>query len=256
MILWNILKNTKNLYTQNMSPNKLPIVDIFSDWWANPNPGPGWYGVIMKCWDHQKDFSQGYKRTTNNRMELMGAITGFKKLKTRSKVTLNTDSQYTINWLQKWWAKKWKANNWFRTGSQKAQNWDLWKILLEESEKHEVSFNWIKGHNGHIENELCDELATLAMQRSDLLVDEWFIEAPAAVKTTKVSISQTTLVSEFEAAGVDCKKCQNPLVIKYPKHTKKTLEKQYYYEYFHHCESCKTNYMLQEAKRDIKTLKI
>lgn len=234
----------------------IPTVDIFSDGWANPNPGPGWYGVILKCGWHQKDFSQWYTRTTNNRMELMGAITGFQKLKTRSRVTLNTDSQYTINGLQKWWAKKWRANNWFRTGSQKAQNWDLWKILLEEYEKHEVSFNWIKGHNGHIENELCDELATLAMQRNDLLLDEGYIEAPAKPLSIKTSSSQVSISLEFESAGCDCKKCQNPLVKKYPKHTKKTLLKQYYYEYYHHCEACKTNYMLEEAKRDIKTLKL
>lgn len=98
----------------------------------------------MKCGKHQKNFSQGYKRTTNNRMELMGAITGFQKLKTKSKVTLHTDSQYTINGLQKGWAKKWKANNWYRTKSQKATNHDLWEILLELSQKHEVDFEWIK----------------------------------------------------------------------------------------------------------------
>jgi len=235
---------------------QIPEVNIFSDWGANPNPGPWGYGVILKSWDHQKDFSQWYKRTTNNRMELMWAIIGFKKLKTRSRVILNTDSQYTINGLQKWWAQKWKSNNWFRTWSQKAQNWDLWKILLEESEKHEVSFNWIKWHNGHIENELCDELATLAMKKKSLLVDEWYIENSVVSKTQKVPSSQSSLIDEFESVWIDCKKCQNPLVKKYPKHTKKTLEKQYYYEYFHHCPSCKTNYMLVEAKREINTLKI
>ena len=80
---------------------KSPEVYIFSDGGANPNPGPGGYGVIMKCGTHQKDFSQGYKRTTNNRMELMGAITGLQKLKTRSRVILSTDSQYTINGIEK-----------------------------------------------------------------------------------------------------------------------------------------------------------
>lgn len=235
---------------------ELPIVNIYSDGWANPNPGPGGYGVIMEYKWIKKNFSAGYKKTTNNRMELMGAITGFSKLKTRSKVILNTDSQYTINGLQKGWAKKWKANNWFRTGSQKATNHDLWEILLELSEKHEVSYNWIKGHNGHIENEFCDEMATLAMQGKNLLVDEGFKETPEKPKTKKTSSSQTTLTSEFEAAGSNCKKCDHPLVIKYPKHTKKTLEKQYYYEYYHHCTACKTNYMLEAAKRDIKDLKI
>lgn len=239
---------------------------IYSDWWANPNPGPGGYGVIMKCWDHQKDFSQGYKRTTNNRMELMWAITGLQKLKTKSKVVLTTDSRYTINGIEKWWAKKWKANNWLKADKKKAQNWDLWEILLEEVEKHDVSFEWIKWHTGHIQNELCDELATLAMKRDDLLVDEGYVEiSKTATQQTPLSILSWTplnsplqgeMKSQFESAWADCKKCQHPLVKKYPKHTKKTLEKQYYYEYFHHCESCKTNYMLQEAKRDIKTLKI
>jgi len=222
---------------------------------------------------------QWYKRTTNNRMELMWAIVGFQKLKTKSRVTLNTDSQYTINGLQKWWAQKWRANNWIKPDKKKAQNWDLWEILLAEYEKHEVSFNWIKGHNGHIENELCDQLASLAMQRDDLLVDVWFIEdqpslnSPALIQFSTPghpSLEQSSIhldpkgrneaakksSSVFELSWTNCRKCQNPLVIKYPKHSKKTLEKQYYYEYYHHCESCKTNYMLEQAKRDIKTLKI
>lgn len=252
--------NSWYIYDSFMKNINIPKVEIFSDGWANPNPGPGWYGLILKCGEHQKDFSQWYKRTTNNRMELMWVIMGLKKLKTKSQVILTTDSQYTINGLQKWWAKKWRENNWFRKWSQKAQNWDLWKILLEEYEKHDVSFNWIKGHTGHPENERCDELATLAMQADNLLVDEWYIEDKPSLNslnnTPLTSPLKGEMKSQFEPAWTDCKKCQNPLVIKYPKHTKKTLEKQYYYEYYHHCESCKTNYMLEKAKRDIKTLKI
>ncbi len=235
---------------------KLPIVDIYSDGWANPNPGPGGYGVIMKSGKYQKSFSQGYKRTTNNRMELMGAIIGFSKLKTQSKVTLHTDSQYTINGLQKWWAKKWQKNNWFRSSGKKAVNYDLWEKLLSLIEKHEVSYNWVKGHSGHRENEFCDELATLAMQRNDLLLDEGFMEIPETAKAKKSFLSQETPLDEFETIGINCKKCNNPLIKRYPKHTKKTLTKTYFYEYYHHCPSCKRNYMLKEAKRDIKDLKI
>lgn len=231
-----------------MNKTSLPIVHIYSDWGANPNPGPWGYGVIMKCGKHQKDFSQGYKRTTNNRMELMGAIIGFQKLKTKSKITLHTDSQYTINGLQKGWAKKWKANNWYRTKSQKATNHDLWEILLELSQKHEVDFEWIKWHNGHVENELCDQMATIAMQKNDLQIDTWFIE-PTPKK-------QTSLTSTYETTSTTCKKCGDTLIKKVPKHTKKTLEKKYYYEYYHHCVACNTNYMLPEAKRDINTLKL
>ena len=223
-----------------MTTQKLPIVDIYSDGWANPNPGPGGYGVIMKSGKHQKDFSQGYERTTNNRMELMGAITGFQKLKTRSQVVLHTDSQYTINGLQKWWAQKWKANNWIRTGNKKAQNWDLWKILLEEVEKHDVTFEWIKWHNGHPENEICDELATLAMQKDNLLIDEGYEEKIVQSHPSWTSLNsgsapanarvplQGEMETQFELTGTNCKKCDNPLVKKYPKHTKKTLTKQNY----------------------------
>ncbi len=237
-----------------MNTKELPRVDIYSDWGANPNPGPWGYGVIMKSGEYQKDFSQGYTRTTNNRMELMGAITGFQKLKQKSRVTLHTDSQYTINGLKKWWAKKWKSNNWYRSGKQKAINHDLWEILLDLSEQHIVDFEWIKWHNGHVENEMCDELATLAMKRDDLLIDEGFIETPEKAPSKKVSASQTSIIDTFEKTGTDCRNCDNPLVKKIPKHTKKTLEKAYFYAYYHHCPACKTNYMLEEAKRDVSEL--
>lgn len=234
-----------------MKETPLPLVYLYSDGGANPNPGPGAYGVIMKCGEHQRDFSQGYTRTTNNRMELLGVITGLKNLKKKSRVIITTDSQYTINGIEKWWARKWQANNWFRIGSHKAQNWDLWEILLQELDKHEVEWEWIKGHNGHFENELCDELATLAMKRDNLLIDTGFRETPPEKKTSK---TQTPL--PWETLDENCKKCGHTLEKKIPKHTKKTLEKAYYYEYYHHCPSCKTNYMLEKAKRDIKTLKV
>jgi ribonuclease HI len=238
-----------------MNTNDLPKVDIYSDWWANPNPWPWGYGVIMRSWEYQKDFSQWFVRTTNNRMELMWAITGFRKLKKKSQVTLHTDSQYTINGLEKWWAKKWKANNWYRTWKQKAINHDLWEILLDLSEQHEVTFQWIKWHNGHLENEMCDELATLAMQRDDLIVDEGFIEeVEKSASQKKTAKNRATLTETFEKTGTDCRNCDNPLVKKIPKHNKKTLEKAYFYAYYHHCPACKTNYMLEEAKRDIKDL--
>lgn len=231
----------------------IPEVNIFSDWWANPNPGPGAYGVIMEYRGVKKEFSGGYTKTTNNRMELRGVITGLTNLKTRSKVTIFTDSQYTINGIEKWWAKKWKANNWMRTASQKATNHDLWSLLLDALEKHDASFYWVKGHNGHIENERCDVLATLAMKKRNLVADSWFIETP---EKKQISIWVVLDDPSAEKTGTNCKKCDHALIKKLPKHTKKTLLKEYYYEYYHHCPACKTNYMLQEAKRDIKTLKI
>jgi len=231
----------------------IPHVTIFSDGWANPNPGPWAYGLILEYKWVKKEFSQGYERTTNNRMELLGIITGLSKLKAHSKVTVITDSQYAINGIEKWWARKWKANGWKKSDKKLATNSDLWERLLSLLDLHDVSFFWIKWHNWHPENEKCDELATLAMQRNELLIDEWFIEAPVK---KQLSAQKTILDSNSEKTGIQCKKCEYELIIKYPKHTKKTLQKKYYYEYYHHCEACKTNYMLEEAKRDIKTLKI
>ena len=96
------------------------------------------------------------------------------KLKKKSIVNLHTDSQYTINGIEKWWAKKWKANDWMRTKSEKATNHDLWEKLLILVEKHEVRFHWVKWHNWHEENERCDELAVIAAQGDNLKIDEVF----------------------------------------------------------------------------------
>ena len=246
----------------------LPNVQLYSDWWANPNPGPWGYGVILSCWNITKEFSQWFIETTNNRMELLWAITGLKKLTKRSKVEVYTDSQYTINGIEKWWAQKWKENNWYRTKSQKAVNHDLWAELLDLVEKHEVSFHWVKWHSGHEQNERCDELATLALEGDDLVEDTWYtplednsISLPFLKEWSgqweKESGKQTTHSSTWGAqTDQKCKKCGWMLLKKQPKHTKKTLQKAYFYEYYYTCSSCGTNFMPEEAKRDISHLKI
>lgn len=155
---------------------EMPEIFMYSDGGAEPNPGKGGYGVILSWKGHRKEFSQGYRKTTNNRMELLGVITGLEKLKTRSKVRVFTDSRYVIDGIEKGWAKRWKANNWYRTKKEKAINIDLWERLLNLLDQHEVRFFWVKGHSGHPENERCDELATLALQSGDLLVDEGYKE--------------------------------------------------------------------------------
>ena len=135
-------------------------VKIYSDWGARPNPGPWGYWTILRFWKKEKELSWFEQNTTNNRMELTGAIMGLKELKEPCEVDLYTDSSYVVNWIEKGWAEKWKANDWMRTKTQKAVNWDLWEQLLEEVKKHKVKFNWVRGHNWHIENERCDVLAT------------------------------------------------------------------------------------------------
>jgi len=243
----------------------IPEVELFSDGWANPNPGKWWYWIILSCRWVKKEFSQWYTLTTNNRMELTWVITWLSKLKTRSKVQVYTDSQYTINWIEKWWAEKWKANNWYRTKVEKATNFDLWEILIDLIPKHEVKFTWVKWHNWHIENERCDELATLAMESDNLIEDKNYVPNESDQLTLTDTNNKDKIIKtlwkwdksiKVTKEWDKCRKCLNKVIKKFPKHTQKTLEKKYYYEYFLSCPYCKTNYMIEDWKRDIKNLKI
>ena len=136
-------------------------VYIFSDGACSGNPGPGGYGVILRCDGREKEFSGGEKHTTNNRMELMGVITGLEALKYPCKVILQTDSKYVVDSVTKGWARSWQKNGWIKSDKKPALNSDLWERLLNLLEIHDVTFNWIKGHAGHAENERCDTLAVM-----------------------------------------------------------------------------------------------
>lgn len=122
--------------------------------------------------EHRKELSGGFRRTTNNRMELLGAIEGLRALKDRCAVKLHTDSQYVVNAIEKGWAAKWKANGWMRNKKDKAINPDLWEQLLALCKQHKVEFVWVRGHSGNIENERCDVLAVAAAQQPNLPADE------------------------------------------------------------------------------------
>jgi ribonuclease HI len=137
-------------------------VEIFTDGACRGNPGPGGYGVILRYKEQEKEYSGGFGSTTNNRMELLGAITGLSKLKERCNVTLYSDSQYVGNGIEKGWAKKWQANNWIKGDKKPALNPDLWGELLRLVDMHNVKIVWVKGHDGHPENERCDQLAVEA----------------------------------------------------------------------------------------------
>lgn len=160
-----------------MAKDNDKTVYAFSDGSAIGNPGPGGYGVVLKWGDRLKELSQGFVHTTNNRMELLGAIMALESLKKRQRVVLTTDSQYVINGIEKGWARKWRANGWRRNKNKPALNPDMWERLLTAVDRHEVSFNWIRGHTGHPENERCDELANGAARGVDLIVDDGFNQA-------------------------------------------------------------------------------
>jgi ribonuclease HI len=227
-----------------------PEVNIYTDGGAEPNPGKGGFGVIMTYKGHKKEFSQGYLLTTNNRMELMGVIFGLEKLKKPSIVNIYSDSKYVVDGISKGWAEKWKSKNWFRTGSSKAINYDLWEKLLDLiSKQHKVTFNWVKGHDGHTENERCDQLADLALNGKDLLEDTWYMQIDESSKsnenTTEIYQPKITISKE----GDNCRKCNTPVVKKQTKKKKLKPNQEYNFEYFFLCPNCKTMYFVEEAKR-------
>ena len=153
-------------------------VDMYTDGAARGNPdGPGGYATIIKFTDakgvvHERQFSKGYIRTTNNRMELMACIIGFEALTKPCKVKVYSDSKYLTDAFNKSWVASWIKNNWVRPKVGPVKNVDLWKRLLKAMEKHQTEYIWIKGHAGHPENELCDKLATSAALSGNLENDE------------------------------------------------------------------------------------
>jgi ribonuclease HI len=147
-------------------------VKLYTDGACSHNPGPGGYGVVLIFDSHRRELSGGFRRTTNNRMEILAAIVGLEALKEPCQVTLTSDSQYLVDSIKKGWALRWQANGWKRNAKEKAINPDLWERLLGLCKIHTVQFCWVRGHAGHKENERCDELATAAVQSIDLAVDE------------------------------------------------------------------------------------
>ena len=134
-------------------------VEIFTDGACSGNPGPGGWGVVLRCEGHEKELSGGERETTNNRMELTAAIMGLAALKRRCEVRLVTDSKYVADGINKGWAASWKNNGWRKADKKPALNVELWDRLLELLSEHDVTIEWVKGHAGHPENERCDKLA-------------------------------------------------------------------------------------------------
>ncbi len=140
-------------------------VYLFTDGACRGNPGPGGWGAILRYKDTEKELSGGEEKTTNNRMELLGAISGLEALKEPCHVILTSDSKYLVDGITKGWAKGWKARGWKKSDNKPALNPELWDRLLGLLEKHEVEIVWVKGHAGHPENERCDVLATAFADR-------------------------------------------------------------------------------------------
>jgi ribonuclease HI len=147
------------------------IIRLYTDGSCIVNPGPGGYGVVIKHGKHRQELSAGFRHTTNNRMELRACIAGLKSLKGHQSVEIYSDSSYLVNAMTKGWAARWQANGWMRNRREKAENSDLWAELLNLTEKHTVTFHWVRGHAGHPENERVDQLAQQAANRPNLPPD-------------------------------------------------------------------------------------
>lgn len=155
-------------------------IQLYTDGAAKGNPGPGGYGVVMLHDGKRKELSEGFRRTTNNRMELLAVIRGLESLKFPCRVTVYSDSTYVVNAVEKGWLRKWSRQKWMRTRTDPVVNPDLWKQLLPLLEQHEVKFIWVRGHANNRENERCDALAVKSAENKDLLVDEYYEANPTA----------------------------------------------------------------------------
>lgn len=149
-----------------------PVIEMFTDGAAKGNPGPGGYGTILRFNGYEKELSQGYRKTTNNRMELLAVIAGLEAIKNNQyPVRIFSDSKYVVDSVQKGW-----VFNWQKTGFKKKKNSDLWRRYLDLQKSFKIEFIWVRGHNGHPENERCDRLAVAAASSSHLLVDHFYEE--------------------------------------------------------------------------------
>jgi ribonuclease HI len=203
-------------------------VVIYTDGACEPNPGAGGYGVVLLSENRRKEISGGFRRTTNNRMEIYAAIAGLEVLKYPCKVTIYSDSQYLVNAMTEGWVEKWKSRNWWRTNKEQAINVDLWERLSALCETHEVNFVWVKGHNGNPENERCDKLSYAALRQKDLPPDELYENPPPAPEPIKMT-----------QAGQPCRKCSTPVI-------KLKSKKSKFYLF---CPNCKATYQIESDEQ-------
>jgi len=148
----------------------MATINIYTDGAAKGNPGPGGYGVVLEYAGQTKELSEGFRLTTNNRMELLAVIIGLEHIKnSKNQIIVYSDSKYVVDSINKKWVFNWELNNY-----KKKKNPDLWRRFLIVYRKHNTIFKWVKGHAGHIQNERCDSLAVNAATSSKLNIDEGY----------------------------------------------------------------------------------
>ena len=163
-----------------MSATDAPLrrVTVHTDGSCLGNPGPGGYGVILEHNGQEKELSGGFRRTTNNRMEILAVIVGLEALMRPCSVTVYSDSRYVVDAVEKGWARKWQASSWMRNKRERALNPDLWERLLTVLDKHDVELKWVRGHAGNAGNVQADKLAVAAASGTNLSRDDGFENPP------------------------------------------------------------------------------
>lgn len=224
-------------------------VTIHTDGAAEPNPGPGGYGVVLQVGKYRKELSEGFEKTTNNRMELMGAIAGLEALTTKCTGNLYCDSKYVVDAVNKGWVLNWQKRGWSRQGGNKVKNIDLWQRFLESYKKHEIKLVWVKGHAGIAENECCDQLAVSAAMSDNLKPDIGYMESDKHIIPKTQPVKRKT---KTKHKGKSCRKCQTILTKRTTKTKKRKPGQSYFFEWYLYCTGCNTMYMVEEAKRFIQ----
>jgi ribonuclease HI len=149
-------------------------IHIFTDGGAVNNPGPGGYGVVLIFQGRRKELSQGFQKTTNNRMELRACIAALESLKKSAAIVIYSDSRYVVDNISKGHAHRWRSNGWITLAKKPVENADLWRLLLDLVDRYNPEFVWVKGHGGASENERCDQLAQAAARGDNLIVDKGY----------------------------------------------------------------------------------
>ena len=169
-ILTTTTLQVKDSHIEDEKPNLV----IYTDGGALGNPGPGGYAAIIIKDEEVREFSGGYRLTTNNRMELMACIRALENLEQNSSIVLHSDSKYVVDAINKGWAERWRANNWMRNKAAPAKNADLWQRLLGLCKQHHIQFKWVKGHANNEGNERCDQLVKIVAKSTGLPTDDIF----------------------------------------------------------------------------------
>lgn len=244
-------------------------IQVFTDGASIGNPGPGGWGVLIRAGGRMRELSGGFRETTNNRMELYAAIMALESLPAGARVRLFSDSRYLVEGITKGWAEEWRAKGWRQTKTKPTPNADLWARLLDAASQRQVSWEWVRGHFGHPENERVDQLAQRAAKRKGLPVDEGYENRPAGGANDQLGLfdggEPETMPNDGEKAplkpserrgkvvreGQPCRKCGTPVVKQAPAR-KISAKQRHYYEYYLVCPNCGTIYLVDEAKKAVK----